>query len=138
MARVVSEGADVTLLVYGSLVGRSMGLRTRFAEAGVSVDILDLRTLDRPGIDFAAIGRSLEKTGAVVIAEEASASQSIGSAIAATIMERYFHMLDAPVVRVTSLDIPLPVSRVLEKATAISDDRICDVVVSVARRVWQG
>jgi 2-oxoisovalerate dehydrogenase E1 component len=135
-ARIVSEGTDVTLLVYGSLVGRCVQMLPRFAEEGISVEIIDLRTLDLPGIDYATIGESLQKTGTAVIAEEAASSQSIGSAISASIMERFFQMLDSAVVRVTSLDVPLPVSRVLEKATMISDDQIVQTVMSVARRSW--
>jgi 2-oxoisovalerate dehydrogenase E1 component len=134
-ARVVAEGDDVTLLVYGSLVSRCQQLLPQFATEGVSVDLIDLRTLDMPGIDYEAIGKSLSKTGALVIAEEAPASQSIGSAISATIMERFFESLDAPVTRVTSLDIPLPVSRVLEKATMVSDEKIFSTTVAVARRL---
>jgi 2-oxoisovalerate dehydrogenase E1 component len=133
-ARVVAEGSDVTLVVYGSLVGRCEGLLPSFAADGVSVDLIDLRTLDLPGIDYETIGKSLGKTGALVIAEEAAASQSIGSAVSASIMERYFEYLDAPVTRVTSLDIPLPVSRVLERETMISDAKIFRTAAAVARR----
>ena len=133
-ARVVAEGSDVTLLVYGSLVGRCEGLLPAFAAQGISVDLIDMRTLDLPGIDYEAIGKSLKKTGALVIAEEAAASQSIGSAVAASIMERFFESLDAPVARVTSLDIPLPVSRVLERETMISDEKIFRTTVAVAGR----
>ncbi len=133
-ARVVAEGSDVTLLVYGSLVGRSEQLLPKFAADGISVEIIDLRTLDLPGIDYESIGRSLGKTGALVIAEEAAASQSIGSAISASIMERFFEYLDAPVTRVASLDIPLPVSRVLERETMISDERIFRTTAAVAKR----
>ncbi len=134
-ARVVAEGSDVTLLVYGSLVGRCEQLLPRFAADGISVDLIDLRTLDLPGIDYTTIGASLGRTGALVIAEEAAASQSIGSAISATIAEKFFESLDAPVTRVTSLDIPLPVSRVLERETMISDEKIFRTVAAVARRV---
>jgi len=133
-ARVVAEGSDVTLLVYGSLVGRCEGLLPGFAAEGISVDLIDMRTLDLPGIDYDTIGRSLGRTGALVIAEEAPASQSIGSAVSASIMERFFESLDAPVARVTSLDIPLPVSRVLERETMISDEKILRTTVAVARR----
>jgi 2-oxoisovalerate dehydrogenase E1 component len=133
-ARVVAEGSDVTLLVYGSLVGRCEQLLPQFAAEGVSVDLIDMRTLDLPGIDYEVIGKSLGKTGALVIAEEAAASQAIGSAVSASIMERFFEFLDAPVTRVTSLDIPLPVSRVLERETMISDEKIFRTAVAVARR----
>jgi 2-oxoisovalerate dehydrogenase E1 component len=134
-ARVVAEGDDVTLLVYGSLVGRCEQLLPKFAEEGISVDLIDLRTLDLPGMDYEAIGTSLGKTGALVIAEEAPASQSIGSAISASLMERFFEFLDMPVTRVTSLDIPLPVSRVLERETMISDEKIFRTTIAVAKRM---
>jgi 2-oxoisovalerate dehydrogenase E1 component len=134
-ARIVTEGDDVTLLVYGSLVGRCEQLVPKFAAEGVSVEVIDLRTLDHPGIDYATIGESLMKTGAVVIAEEAAASHSIGSAISASIVERFFEYLDAPVTRATSLDIPLPVSRVLERETMISDEKILKITSAVAKRV---
>jgi 2-oxoisovalerate dehydrogenase E1 component len=133
-ARVVARGSDVTLLVYGSLVGRCARMLPEFASQGVSVDLIDLRTLDLPGIDYETIGASLGRTGAVVIAEEAAASQSIGSAVSASIMERFFESLDAPVARVTSLDIPLPVSRVLERETMISDEKIFHAALAVAGR----
>ena len=133
-ARVVAEGTDVTLLTYSALVGRCESLLPKFAAAGVSVELIDLRTLDLPGIDYETIRASLGKTGAVVVAEEAAASQSIGAPIAAAIMERFFEMLDAPVLRVTSLDIPLPVSRVLERETMVSDERIFRTTVAAARR----
>ena len=109
-------------------------LLPRFASAGISVDLIDMRTLDLPGIDYDTIGESLGRTGALVIAEEAAASQSIGSALAASVSERCFESLDAPVTRVTSLDIPLPVSRVLERETMISDEKIFHVASAVARR----
>jgi len=52
-------------------------------------------------------------------------------------MERFFDLLEAPVVRVTSLDIPVPVSRVLERATIISDENIFETATAVAKRVWR-
>ncbi|HUI10863.1 MAG TPA: thiamine pyrophosphate-dependent enzyme [Bacteroidota bacterium] len=137
-ARVVAEGTDVTLLTYGALVGRCDKLLGRFAAEGVSVELIDLRTLDLPGIDYETIRESLRKTGAVVVAEEAAASQSIGAPIAAAIMEKFFEMLDGPVVRVASLDIPLPVSRVLERETMVSDERIVRATLAAARRLSPG
>ena len=134
-ARIVTEGEDITLLTYGSLVGRCENLLPKFVDEGVSVEIIDLRSLDHPAIDYATIGVSLRKTGAVVIAEEAAASQSIGAAVSASIMERFFEYLDAPVARATSLDIPLPVSRVLERETMISDEKIVRIASAVAKRL---
>ena len=133
-ARVVAEGTDVTLLTYSALVGRCESMLPKFAAEGISVELIDLRTLDLPGIDYDTIRTSLGKTGAVVVAEEAAASQSIGASIAAAVMERFFEMLDGPVLRVSSLDIPLPVSRVLERETMVSDEKIFRTTVAAARR----
>jgi 2-oxoisovalerate dehydrogenase E1 component len=76
-ARVVDAGDDVTVLCYSSMVGRIRSLRDALAGKGVSTEIVDLRTLDAPSVDFQTIGRSLDKTGAVVVVEEAAAGQGI-------------------------------------------------------------
>jgi len=134
-ARVVTAGSGVTLLTYGSLVGRCEKM---VPDLDVSVELIDLRTLDLQSIDYDTIGKSIGKTGRAVIAEEAATSQSIGSSIAATITERFFDNLQTPVVRVSSRDIPLPVSRVLEQATMISDDQISTAVTAVAQARTRG
>ncbi len=128
-ARVVTEDSQVTLLTYGSLVGRCEQMVTK---GEMPAELIDLRTLDLQSIDYETIGGSVRKTGRVVIAEEAALSQSIGATIAAVITERFFKHLRAPVTRVTSRDIPLPVSRVLEQAAMISDEQIRDAVARAA------
>lgn len=136
-ARVVASGSDVTLLAYSSLVPRCKKLLPRLAAEGVSAELIDLRTLDYAGIDYDAIGRSVRKTGAVVIVEEALRSQSIGPTVAANITERFFDYLDGPVACMASEDVPPPVSRVLEAAALIKDDDILNTAVAVARRQWR-
>ena len=136
-ARVLNEGDDVTVLTYAALATRCEKLIAEFEAAGVSAELIDLRTLDPPSIDYETIGESLRKTGAVAIVEEAATGQSIGSRIAGELMERYFDYLDVPVARLSSLDVPLPVSKVLEAAAMIADDRILDTVTAVAKRKWK-
>ncbi|NQT20984.1 MAG: hypothetical protein HQ592_14850, partial [Planctomycetes bacterium] len=136
-ARAVASGSDVTLLAYSSLVPRCRKLLPQLAAEGVSAELIDLRTLDYAGIDYGAIGRSLRKTGAVVIVEEALRSQSIGPTVAANITERFFDYLDGPVACMASEDVPPPVSRVLEAAALIKDDDIMSTAVAVARRQWR-
>ncbi|MFL7810566.1 MAG: transketolase C-terminal domain-containing protein, partial [Anaerolineae bacterium] len=85
---------------------------------------IDLRTLDYTGMDWATIGASLHKTGSVLIVEQAPRSMTLGARVADEIQARFFDYLDCPVGHVTALDIPLPVSRVLEAAALPSLEQI--------------
>ena len=71
------------------------------------------------------------------VVEEAPTNHSIGAKIAAELTERYFDYLDSPVMRLTSLDVPNSVSRVLEKAAMISDETIINSAVLAAKRQWK-
>lgn len=136
-ARLASEGKDVTVVGYGSMPGRLLRLLPRFEAQGVSVEIVDLRTLDLPALDFDTIGRSLAKTGALAVVEEAAAGQGLGPRIAAGVTERFFDRLDAPPCCLASLDVPLSVSKVLEDAAMIGDAQIVQGVVAAAKRAWK-
>ena len=136
-ARTVQAGDQVTMLTYGGMVGRCAAVAAALAADGVSVELLDLRCLDRLSIDYGAIGASLAKTGAMVIVEEAARSQGIGPALAAEITTRCFDDLDGPVACLTSLDISTPVSRRLELAALVSDRQIDAAVRAVAERRWR-
>lgn len=133
-ARTVTTGDDVTVIAYGSMVGRC---RSALEGQGISAEIIDLRTLDLPSIDYITIGESVAKTGVAVVVEEAPTSQSIGATIAAGITERFFDLLDGPVARVNSLDVPPSVSRALETAAIVSPDAIRSVVKAVVARQWR-
>lgn len=136
-ARIISEGNDVTLITYGVMAWRCEKMIQMFAEKGISVEIIDLRTVDLPGLDFDTICGSLIKTGVAVVVEEAPTNHSIGSKIAAELTERCFDYLDSPVMRLTSLDIPNSVSSVLEQAAILDDETIINSVVSAAKREWK-
>jgi len=136
-ARMVSEGTDVTIITYGVMAYRCEKLIARFRSLGISAEIIDLRTIDLPGLDFETIGKSLQKTGVAIVVEEAPTNHSIGSKIASELTEKYFDWLDSPIMRLTSLDVPLPVSKVLEKAAIIDDDTILSKTVSAAKRKWR-
>jgi 2-oxoisovalerate dehydrogenase E1 component len=136
-ARIISEGDDITLIAYGIMAYRCEKLISNFKEKGISAEIIDLRTVDLPGLDFETISKSLKKTGVAVVVEEAPANHSIGSKIAAELTERCFDYLDSPVLRITSLDVPNSVSRVLEKAAIIDDETIIHNVVLAANREWK-
>lgn len=136
-ARKLSEGNDVTLITYGVMAYRCENLIPSFKEKGISAEVIDLRTIDLPGLDFETIGVSLKKTGVAIVVEEAPTNHSIGAKIAAELTERYFDYLDSPVMRLTSLDVPNSVSRVLEKAAIINDESIVNNTVSAAKRRWK-
>jgi pyruvate dehydrogenase E1 component beta subunit len=116
------------------MTARLAALRPRLQERGVSAELIDLRTLDAPGIDYRAIGESLAKTGAVAIVEQAAASQGIGGRLAAQITARFFDLLDAPPLCLASQDVPPPVSRVLEEVVLLGDGRILEALEALARR----
>jgi len=136
-ARVVEEGCDITVIVYGYMVNRVEKLNTRLKEVGISAEIIDLRTLDLPSLDFDTLGKSLAKTGVAVIIEEAPANKSIGSKIASELTEHFFDYLDSPVMRLNSMDVPNSVSRVLEKTAIIDDTTIFENLVLAAKRKWK-
>jgi 2-oxoisovalerate dehydrogenase E1 component len=126
----VKDGGEVTVLAYGGMVPRLEAL-TRGDEA---VEVIDLRALDLANVDYETIGRSVNKTGALVIADEAPRSCSIGAMIGHECAGRFFDALDGPVLRITGADVPLPVSRVLEAAAIPSDEEIVSVIGRAARR----
>ena len=136
-AKLVHEGEDITVVTYLSMVGRMEALKKELESRGVTFDLIDLRTLDIPGVDYETIGNSLKKTGAVVVVEQAAGGQSIGERINAQITERFFDELDAPPGVLTSLNVPNSVSKVLEAAAMISDDEILESVEKMAKRSWK-
>ena len=136
-AELVAGGDDLTIVTYGHLVRRCRGLAERLRAAGVSADIIDLKTLDHIDLDYATIGASLATTGALLVVEEAARSHGIAATVADQVQSRFFDDLDAPVAVLTSLDISTPVSRALELAALVSDDQIADAAVAVGTRTWR-
>jgi pyruvate dehydrogenase E1 component beta subunit len=131
-ARIMREGKDVTIVSYSIGVGLALEAAEKLAEEGVDAEVIDLRTL-RP-LDKAAVLKSLAKTNRVVVAEEGWPTCSIASEIAAICMDEGFDDLDAPVVRVTNEDVPLPYAANLEKQALISADKIIAAVNRVTYR----
>jgi 2-oxoisovalerate dehydrogenase E1 component len=136
-ARVVASGSDLTVVAYGAMTGRLLELRGALGRRGVSAEIVDLRTLDLPGIDYETIRASLEKTGAVAVVEEAAQWQGIGRSLVAEISSRFFDLLDGPPGCLDSLPVPPPVSRALERAALLGDERILRELELIARRGWR-
>ena len=123
--RVVTEGTDVTLVAYGPLVKTARDAALAAADEGVSVEVIDLRSL--APVDFATLEASVRKTGRLVITHEASQSGGLGAEVAASITERCFYHLEAAPVRVTGFDVPYPYSK-LEMHHLPGLDRILDGV----------
>ncbi|MCK4422923.1 MAG: 2-oxoisovalerate dehydrogenase, partial [Candidatus Omnitrophica bacterium] len=132
-ASIITRGKDVTILAYGSMTRRLENLNKELCTQNISVELIDLRTLDLANIDYDTIGESVKKTGVLAIVEEASASQSLGAHIAAEITKRYFDYLDAPPVCITSMDVPNPVSRMLEQAIIIKDEQISQRIEKIVK-----
>jgi pyruvate dehydrogenase E1 component beta subunit len=124
-SRVVREGTEVTLVGHGAMVSMLLQAAELAAEEGTSVEVIDLRSLSP--IDYAPIVASVQKTGRLVVASEAAGFTSISSEIAATVTERAFYSLEAPVLRVTAFDTPFPPAR-LETTYLPDADRILEAV----------
>jgi 2-oxoisovalerate dehydrogenase E1 component len=101
-AKVVREGSDVTLVTYGATLQRALVGATQVAEEGISVEVIDLRTLSP--WDRERVFESTKKTSRVIVAYEDSVSWGYGAEIAAAIADECFAWLDAPVKRVASSD----------------------------------
>jgi 2-oxoisovalerate dehydrogenase E1 component beta subunit len=102
-AAVRREGADVTVVAYGTMVHVA---EAAAAETGIDAEIIDLRTL--VPLDVEAIERSVHKTGRCVVLHEATRTSGFGAELSAQVQERCFYHLEAPIVRVTGWDTPYP------------------------------
>jgi pyruvate dehydrogenase E1 component beta subunit len=131
-ARTVREGRDVTLVSYSIGVGVALEAAGKLAEEGIEAEIIDLRTL-RP-LDKAAVLESLKRTNRMVVVEEGWPSCSIASEIIAICMNEGFDDLDAPVMRVTNEDVPLPYAANLEKLALIKADDVVAAAKAVCYR----
>ena len=128
-AAVVRAGTDVTLVSYSIGVGVALDAASKLAAEGIEAEVIDLRTL-RP-LDTATVLASLKKTNRMVVVEEGWPVCSISSEIIAVAMEQGFDDLDAPVLRVTNADVPLPYAANLEKLALLK----AEDVVSAAKKV---
>ncbi|MFO7848302.1 MAG: thiamine pyrophosphate-dependent enzyme [Balneolaceae bacterium] len=127
-ANIVQRGSDLTIITYGMGVHWALEISESFAKKGIGIEIVDLRSL--APLDWQTIGRSLEKTHRVVLLEEATETMGPMSEISAGITERYFHQLDAPVIRCSSINTPVPFSRELEEGF-LAKSRLRDKILQV-------
>lgn len=132
-AAVTREGTDITLIGYSRMAMVANQVADALAEEGISVEVVDLRSL-RP-LDRDTIVASVRKTGCAVVAEDDWLTYGIGAEVAATIQEGAFDWLDAPVRRVAMAEVPLPYAKPLETAALPSADSVTTVVRETLRAV---
>ncbi|GAB3566304.1 alpha-ketoacid dehydrogenase subunit beta [Spelaeicoccus albus] len=124
-ARVVREGADVTLLAYGATVKTALEAAELGGQEGLDVEVIDLRSLSP--FDDETVDKSVRKTSRAAVVHEASKFVGYGAEVAARVTERNFYYLAAPVLRVTGFDIPYP-SPKLEEFHLPTAERILDAL----------
>ncbi len=126
-ATIAHEGSDLTLIAYSRMAVLAMDIARRLEmEEGLRIEVVDLRSL-RP-LDRPTIIESVKKTGRAVVIEEGWLTYGIGAEIAATIQEHAFDYLDAPVRRVAGVEVPLPYSKVLERAALPNDKHLIKAI----------
>lgn len=131
LARVVREGTDVTIVTYGSQVTTAMDAALAAEDEGLSLEVIDLRSLSP--VDYSTVAASVRRTGRVVVTHEASREAGVAAEVIASITEKCFHYLEAPPLRVTGHDVPYPPAK-LEQHHLPDLDRILDAVDRVMGR----
>ena len=129
-ARLAREGTDVSVVTYASGVWKALEAAEQLAAEGISVEVLDLRSL--APMDDEAIYRTVRKTNRLLVLHEDTRTGGIAGEITARVSETCFEWLDAPVLRVTAADIPLPYAPPLEDYVL---PQAADVVRAVRRLV---
>ncbi|GAA2894363.1 alpha-ketoacid dehydrogenase subunit beta [Microbacterium esteraromaticum] len=124
-SRIVRRGTDVTLVGHGAMVTTLLQAAALAEAEGTSCEVVDVRSLSP--VDYGPILDSVRSTGRMVYAQEAPGHTSVGSEIAATVMERAFYALEAPVLRVSGFDTPFPPAK-LEGTYLPDADRILEAV----------
>lgn len=127
--RPADLAADATVVTWGAMVQRSLEAAGQLAEEGIETEVLDLRTIIP--WDRQAVADSVSRTGRLVVAHEDVGTAGFGAEIAAWVAEECFHLLRAPILRVTALDTPVPYSPVLEEAVLPQVADVVDAVRSV-------
>lgn len=126
VADVKRPGTDVTVIATSRMVLRSLNAAEKLEEEGISVEVVDPRTL--VPLDEETLLESVRKTSRVVIVHEACRRGGVGAEIAAIIQEKAFDYLDAPIERVGAADVPVPFAPILENFVIPDEGRIMDAV----------
>lgn len=126
LADVKREGADVTLIAVGLMVPRALEAAEALAKDGISVEVIDPRTL--APLDKETIYASIRKTHRVAIVEESNKTAGIGAELAALFQEELYDELDGPVARIAALDVPVPYNIAMEHYSIPNVERICKTI----------
>ena len=129
VADIKKEGTDVTIVSFGKMMKIALGAAEELAKDGINAEVIDLMTV-RP-IDYKTIIESVKKTNRLVVVEEAWPLASISSEIAYHVQRNAFDYLDAPVVRVTCMDVPLPYAPTLIEASLPNVERTVKAIKEV-------
>ena len=125
LTRIAREGRDCTVVGFGAMVTTLLQAAEVAQSEGTSLEVVDLRSISP--IDYDPILTSVQKTGRLVVAQEAQGNASVGSEIAATVAERAFYALQAPPLRVSGFDVPFPAAK-LEGVYLPDADRVLEAV----------
>jgi pyruvate dehydrogenase E1 component beta subunit len=129
VADIKKEGKDVTIVSFGKIMKQALTAAAELDKEGISAEVIDLRTV-RP-IDYATVINSVKKTNRLVIVEEAWPLASISSELSFNVQKNAFDYLDAPILRVTSADVPLPYAPTLIEASLPNAARVVKAVKEV-------
>ena len=128
-AKIIKEGSDITITAFSIMVDKVIEASNELSKKGIDVEIIDLRTL-RP-LDCETIFNSVKKTNRLITCEEGFPYSGIGSEISSQIFENVFDYLDAPVLRVTGKDVPMPYAANLEKMALPQPSDIIEAVMKI-------
>ncbi len=131
-AKIVREGGDVTIIAFSQPVGAALEAAEQLAADGIDAEVIDLRTL-RP-LDQETILASVRKTNRAVTVEQGWPFAGIGAEVASLISENAFDYLDAPVARVSGVDVPMPYAANLERLATVHTDDIVKAARAVCYR----
>jgi len=130
VAATRKEGSDISVITWGAMVQKSIEAARKMEEKGISVEVIDLRTLNP--LDEEAIYRSVRKTSKALVVHEDTLTGGFGGEISALIADHCFESLDGPVLRVAALDLPVPYSPPLENAMLPSEQKITAALEQLA------
>lgn len=130
IASVKRAGTDISVITYGAMVQKSLEAAKKMEEKGISVEVIDIRTINP--LDEERIYASVKKTGKALVVHEDTITAGFGAEIAALIVQNCFEHLDGPVKRVGALNSPVPYSPTLENAMLPSEAKVMEALEELA------
>jgi pyruvate dehydrogenase E1 component beta subunit len=131
-AKIARPGTDVTIVAWSMGMSYALKAAEELAKDSINAEVIDLRTL-KP-MDIESIIESVKKTGRLVTVEEGWRQSGVGAEIAASVSEQAFDWLDAPILRVTGKDVPMPYAANLEKLAMPSVAEVIEAAKAVCYR----